>query len=390
MSDESTFDMMGPEAAKNPHGMYKMLRDHSPVMELPEGEQRQGVLISKHEDVIAVLRDAGLFSSADGALDVGQRRPIIPLELDPPEQTKFRKLMAPLFTPAAVDRLEERTRSLARELVEAVVAKKGCNFHSAVAEPLPSTVFLQLLGLPVSRAAEFIALKDGIIRPPVVTVEERTAYVREVGKKIYAILEEVVEHRVAKREDDWISGFLDSEVDGERLTPAEVVDIGYLFFLAGLDTVTASLDCIITYLAEHPERRQEIVADPSLIPDAIEELLRFETPVTAVVRTATRDTEISGCPVHKGTPVNVLIASANADENFMSDADTVDFHRDVNKHIAFGAGSHRCLGSHLARMELRVVVEEWHKLVPSYSLAPGIEPEYSPGLRQVENLELVW
>jgi cytochrome P450 len=375
MSEESPFQMMGPVSTDDPRKTYKMLRDHSPVVELPPGVQ-DGFLVSKHDDVIALLRDPGLFSSEDGNVNVGQRRPIIPLELDPPDQTKFRKLMAPLFTPAAVALLEERTRSLARELIEAVLAKKGCNFHSAVAEPLPSTVFLQLLGLPVSRAAEFIELKDGIIRPPVSSQEEHLAYVQGVGKKIYAILEDVVEQRIAEPQDDWISGFLASEVDGERLTPDEVVDIGYLFFLAGL--------------AQHPEQRQELVDDPALIPDAIEELLRFETPVTAVIRTSTEDTEISGCPIHKGTPVMALLASANTDESFMADADTVDFHREVNKHIAFGAGAHRCLGSHLARMELRVVVEEWHKLVPNYSLASGIVPEYSPGLRQVENLELVW
>ena len=109
-----------------------------------------------------------------------------------------------------------------------------------------------------------------------------------------------------------------------------------------------------------------------------------------VARIAVQDTELSGCPISKGTPINVAIGSANTDERFFENADQVDFHREVNKHIAFGAGAHRCLGSHLARMELRVVIEEWHKRVPNYSLAPGIELEYSEGLRQVENLELVW
>jgi cytochrome P450 len=169
-----------------------------------------------------------------------------------------------------------------------------------------------------------------------------------------------------------------------------VVDIGYLFFLAGLDTVTASLDCIIAYLAQNPEQRASLAKDPALIPNAIEELLRFESPVSGVPRITTEDTELGGCPIAKGTRVNVMIGAANTDDRFMEDGDDVDFHREVNKHIAFGAGAHRCLGSHLARMELRVVLEEWHARVPDYSLAPGIELEYSEGLRQVENLELVW
>lgn len=390
MADESVpFDRNDPELARNPRRMFKLLRDHAPIMHLAEGP-RPGTLVSRYENVLEVLRNPAVFSSNDDAVDIGQKRPIIPLQLDPPEQTLYRKLMAPLFAPRVIDALEAQTRQLAIDLIDAVAGGSGCNFHSRVAEPLPSTVFLQLLGLPVSRAAEFIELKDGIIRPAVETPAERRAAVYATGEKIYAVLEEVVAQRVEQRRDDFISGFLDAEVDGERLTPEDVVDIGYLFFLAGLDTVTASLDCIVAYLAQHPEQRASLVADPSLIPNAIEELLRFESPVAGVARITAEDTEIEGCPIAKGTHVNVMLGAANTDDRFMDDADQVDFHREVNKHIAFGAGAHRCLGSHLARMELRVVIEEWHKRVPNYSLAPGIELEYSEGLRQVENLELVW
>jgi cytochrome P450 len=351
---------------------------------------RPGAIVSRYEDVLEVLRHPEVFSSNDDAVDIGQKRPLIPLQLDPPEQTQYRKLMAPLFAPKVVDAMEAQTRQLAIDVIERVSGAGSCNFHSAVAEPLPSTVFLQLLGLPVSRAAEFIELKDGIIRPPVETAEERIAAVHEAGAKIYAILEEVVGERAAHPKNDFISGFLRAEVDGESLTPEDVVDIGYLFFLAGLDTVTASLDCMIAWLARNPERRAELVADPSLVPNAIEELLRFETPVTGVARITTEATELGGCPIAKGTPVNVLLGAANTDERFMAGADDVDFHREVNKHLAFGAGAHRCLGSHLARMELRVVLEEWHARVPDYAIKPGVELEYSQGLRQVENLELVW
>jgi len=396
MSEEKSPDPkaafgVDPAALADPRSLFKLMRDHSPVLEMTAmGGPTAGVMVSKHDDVLAVLRDPELFSSGDDAIDIGQVRPLIPLQLDPPEQTRYRKLMAPLFAPDAIDKLEGRTRSLVSELIDAVAGDGGCNFHQAVAEPLPSTVFLELLGLPVSRAREFIELKDGIIRPAVDSPEERLAAVHDVGQKIYAVLGEVVDARAAEPADDFISGFLASEVDGRRLTKEDVVDIGYLFFLAGLDTVTASLDCSIAYLAQHPERRQQLVTDPGLIPDAIEELLRFESPVGGVVRVATRDTELSGCPIKAGTPVSVSIGSANTDERFWEDPDAVDFQREVNKHIAFGAGAHRCLGSHLARMELRVTIEEWHARVPSYELAPGTELVYSQGLRQVENLELVW
>jgi cytochrome P450 len=387
--DPIPFDRSDPELAKNPRRMYQLLRDFAPVHNLEIGP-RPGTLVSRYDDVMEVLRNPAVFSSKDDAIDIGQKRPLIPLQLDPPEQTQYRKLMAPLFAPKAIDALEAQTRALAIEMIDEVVGEGSCNFHRAVAEPLPSTVFLQLLGLPVSRAAEFIELKDGIIRPTASTEAERIASVHATGEKIYAVLEDVVAQRVEERRDDFISGFLDEEVEGEKLTPEDVVDIGYLFFLAGLDTVTASLDCMLGYLAQHPDERASLVEDPSLIPNAIEELLRFETPVAGVIRITTEDTEISGCPIKAGSPVSLMLGAANTDERFIESADEVDFHREVNKHIAFGAGAHRCLGSHLARMELRVVMEEWHARVPEYSLAPGIELEYSEGLRQVENLELVW
>jgi cytochrome P450 len=277
-----------------------------------------------------------------------------------------------------------------RELVAAVAHQGGCNFHTAVAEPLPTTVFLRLLGLPVSQAQEFLRLKDGIIRPPVSTRGERVEYTARVGQEIYAVLQEAIDERRRERSDDFLSLFLDAEVDGHRLTDDDVLDIGYLFFLAGLDTVTASLDCIMSYLAQHADHRRRLVDDPSLIQHAIEELLRWETPVQGVVRIATADTEIGGCPVAKGQVVSVMLGSANTDEQAWDDVDTVDFERAGNRHIAFGAGAHRCLGSHLARMELRVALDEWHKAIPEYRLRDGVELLYSQGVRAVENLELVW
>jgi cytochrome P450 len=264
------------------------------------------------------------------------------------------------------------------------------NFHDAVSEPLPSTVFLELLGLPVSRATEFIALKDGIIRPPASTPEERTEMVDAAGARIYAVLQEVVDEQLEAPEDCFISGFLQAEVDGERLTTDEVIDICYLFFLAGLDTVTASLDCMMARLATHPPERRRLADDPSVIPRAIEEMLRWETPVTAVVRITTEDTELSGCPIGANEIVSVVLGSANTDERTWEDADAVDVDRRVNKHLAFGGGVHRCLGSHLARMELRVVLEEWHARIPEYRIREGVELDYSPNLRQIADLPLVW
>jgi cytochrome P450 len=389
MSESSLFGgEPEPEVLAHPQPLLKQMRDAGPVIDL--GGEVGMVIVCGDAEVRHVLQHPGVFSSGIDAVSIGQVRPLIPLQIDPPHHRNYRKLLDPIFAPKQVARLEGRTRELVRDLIGAVVGRGGCNFHTEVAEPLPSTVFLQLLGLPVSRAQEFVRLKDGIIRPPVSTLGERVEYTAEVGRQIYAVLQEAIDERQRERSDDFLSMFLDAEVDGHRLTNDDVLDIGYLFFLAGLDTVTASLDCMLSYLAQHDDHRRRLVDDPSVIPHAVEEMLRWETPVQAVVRITTEESEIGGCPVDKGRVVTVMLGSANTDERAWDDADSVDFDRAENRHIAFGGGPHRCLGSHLARMELRVALEEWHRAIPEYRIRDGVELHYSPGLRAVDNLELVW
>lgn len=377
------------ELANNPQPGYKMMRDLAPVVEVNEGVMR-GVLVGKHSDVVEALRTPDVFSSGFDAVQIGQVRPLIPLQIDPPDHQVYRKILDPLFAPKQVALLEPQIRELAGRLVDAVVDHSGCDFNHAIAEPYPSTVFLKLLGLPVSRTQEFLDLKNGIIRPPASSTKERDEMVRRTAQRIYEVLEEVIDARTETPEDDFISGFLTAEIDGQTLTRNDIVDICFLFFLAGLDTVAASLDCMLAFLARHPQHRQQIVDDPTLVPHAVEELLRWETPVPGVVRMTTRETELSGCPIPAGKQVVVLLGSANTDEAFWERADEVDFHREVNKHLAFGGGVHRCLGSHLARLELRVLLEEWHRRIPDYEIAPGVELDYSPGLRQIDPLPLVW
>ena len=391
---EDGLQMNNPEFNRHPQPGYRMLRDSGPVMTLsgmiPSRANADAHLVGRHADVVTVLRNPDIFSSRFDAVHIGQVRPLIPLQVDPPDHAKYRKLLDPLFAPRQIALLEDRTRALVSDLVETVADTGGCNFHAAVSEPLPSTVFLELLGLPVSRATEFIALKDGIIRPEARTPEERSDMVDATGARIYAVLEEVIDERLEAPQDCFISSFLDAEVDGQRLTREEVVDICYLFFLAGLDTVTASLDCMMARLALHPNEQRRLADDPSVIPRAVEEMLRWETPVTSVVRVTTRDTELSGCPIAADEVVSVILGSANTDERAWGEAESVDIDRRVNKHLAFGGGVHRCLGSHLARMELRVVLEEWHARIPEYRVPEGVELDVSPSLRQIADLPLVW
>jgi cytochrome P450 len=234
-------------------------------------------------------------------------------------------------------------------------------------------------------------MKDGIIRPPGVSMEEQEPVRKETAQNIYEYFQAVVDKRRAEPDaSDLLGRIMSAEVDGEKLTDDEILDVCFLFIIAGLDTVTDSLDCMFAYLAQEPDHRRQVVEHPEIIPSAIEELLRWESPVPAVARVAASDVEVEGCPIHAGEHVMLLLASANTDDGAHPGVDTVDLQREPNPHLAFGGGVHRCLGSHLARMELRVALREFHKRIPDYKLAEGTVLEYTPGLRSVEYLPIVF
>ena len=215
------------------------------------------------------------------------------------------------------------------------------------------------------------------------------ALLERTAASIYEYFDAVIADRQVCPGDDIISSFLETEVDGTRLSREDILDICFLFLVAGLDTVSASLDCMMLHLALHPDRRRALVEDPSLIPNAVEELLRWESPVMMVARLATRGAEIAGCPVRKGQVVTALLGAANTDEAAIPDPDVVRFDRDMNRHIAFGRGIHRCLGSHLARMELRVALREWHARIPDYRVPPGFQPAFTTSIRSLGALPLL-
>jgi cytochrome P450 len=378
------FDPAGPQA------IYDMLREHSPVLRTDQG----GTIIARHEDVEFALRNADIFSSDMEAVSIGNVRPLIPLQINPPEHVKYRRLLDPLFAPKQVALLENDVRKLSNQLIDDFIDSGECEFNSAFAIPLPCTVFLRLLGLPLEDLDLFLELKDNIIRPngeaAQMPEEEFTRIQAETGQRIYAYFDEVLDERERQPRDDMLTGFLEADVDGNRLTREDILDICYLFLLAGLDTVTASVGCMVSYLAQHPEQRQRLVEDPSQIPGAVEELLRWETPVPGVPRVVAEDIELSGERLEAGERVTVLIGSANIDERGFPQPDDVDFERPANRHLAFGGGVHRCLGSHLARLELRVALEQLHERIPDYSIKPGETPQYTMGIRAVEHLPLVF
>jgi cytochrome P450 len=319
-------------------------------------------------------------------------RPLIPLSVDPPEHKKYRRILDPLFAPKRMDEIEDDVASRVNHFIDAFIDRGSCNFTEELAVPFPSAVFLGLMGLPWEELDTLLRLKDGIMRPGGggLSPDEELQFRAETGTEIYAYFNAILDERQRQPEEDILTGFLGAEVDGERLTREEILDICFLFLIAGLDTVTDSLTCFFAYLSRHPEHRQQIVDNPSVIPKAVEEMLRWETPVAGTARLATADSVVTGCPVAAGNIVFVSIGAANVDPGEFEDAMDVRFDREVNRHLAFGGGVHRCLGSHLARRELRIALREWHRRIPDYGLKPGIELEYPPGLRMVQNLELVW
>jgi cytochrome P450 len=345
-----------------------------------------------------VLRHHELFSSRV-ELGLGNVRPLIPLNVDPPNHSKYRKLLDPLFAPKRMDEREKDITERVNGFIDGFIGRGECNFSEEFAELFPSSVFLGMMGLPEDDLRMFLRLRDGILHAEKIDPDAlfdfaaRTAVLDKTGQEIYDYFGGLVDERRQSPTDDVISMFLAAEVDGERLTREDILDICFLFLIAGLDTVSDSLTCMFAFLATHPDHRQQIAQDPSLIPNAVEELMRWESPVAfGVPRVATEDTTMpNGETVTKGTAVVVSYGAANVDQKQCPDSFDVRFDREVNRHIAFGAGVHRCLGSHLARRELRITLAEWHRRIPEYWIKPGHEElQYPPGLRHVKDLTLAW
>jgi len=374
------------DMAGNPQPFYRQVRDAGGVVDGPLGSYQ----VVRRSEVEFALQHPEIFSSAMEAVDLGQTVPLIPLQVDPPEHLKYRKLLDPIFAPKQMNAIEPDITRMVNELIDPLVERGSCEFTTDLAEPLPSSVFLGLLGLPLSDLDMFLGMKNGILRPAGDDLEAMQASQRATAASIQSYFADAVAERKKRPQEDLLSRFLAAEVDGARLTEEEILGICFLFILAGLDTVTDTLECFYAYLAQHPGQRRRIVEDPTIIPAAVEELLRWETPVTTVARVVASDVELGGCPMHRGDHVGVMIGSANTDERATPDADTVDLTRQPNKHLAFGGGVHRCLGSHLARLELRTTLREWHRRIPHYELAPGAELVYGVGLRQIDSLPLVF
>ncbi len=379
--------LFAASVADDPHPAYRRIRQECPVARTQMGD-RAVVIVSRYEDVCWALRHAEYFTSAGGSLDLGEQ-PLIPLEFDPPQHTKYRRLLSPQFVPREIQQLEPEVRRIVRGLIDNVAPRGKCDFHEEIATPLPSEIFMALMGLPPADLPLFLRWRDDSIRPAVEPGDfEGAQRIRaQVANEISEYFRNLIGRCREAPSDSLLSRIVHSTIDDKPLSEAELLGISHLLLLGGLDTVTATLDCMIAFLATHTDHRRQLVSDPSIIPAAVEELLRWLTPVMVIPRSIKEDVEMGGVQLQAGDDVMLAIGAANGDESEFPDPE-VDFHRQPNRHVAFGGSNHSCLGAHLARLELRVTLEELHDRIPDYRIPEGVDVHFSPGIRQADQLPL--
>ena len=313
-------------------------------------------VLSHYEDVRAAARDDETFSSDREvvlpATGVGR---LVPLNADPPDLQRYRSALYPYFTLRAAEAMAPDIRRFTNLAIDAFVSVGRCDLITQLAAPVPAMTTLELMGLPPEDWAILAGPLHDLIAYPSDDPKHESA---RAG--VWAIRErftaEVAERAAAPRHD-MITHLIGLEREG-TLSRAEVVDLLMMVTIGGFDTTMAAIGSALLYLDQHPDERRRLAADPALLPPAVDEFLRFEAPVQGFARTVTRDIEIGGCPIPAGETVFLLWGSANRDPAAFDRADEMVLDRRPNRHLTFGVGGHRCLGAHLARVEMRVVLEE--------------------------------
>ncbi len=366
---------------------YQMMLDAGPVVRDAHG----AFVITEASAASYALRHPELFSSKKAFDSLGSPIPIVPVAADPPEHSRYRQLLRPFFSARGLAGWLPVVRELAAGLIDDVAARGHCDLVTDFALPLPAQVFLTLFGLPLQDRDRLIAWKEAVLGAVGISGAEPASDASIVlAAELYEYLLGHIGQRREQGGTDILSQLL-ADTSDERMTDGEILGLSFLFVLAGLDTVTSALSTAFATLAARPELRRQIVADAAIIPAAVEELLRADGPVVTVPRVATRDVELAGQLIPAESYVAVAVGAANHDTAEFADPDAVDFGRDARS-LAFGGGPHGCLGAHLARMEMRVALEEWHRRIPDYQIAPGasVSAGWPAALIGLDHLPLVY
>jgi len=374
-STGSNFDFHG-SALDNVFDTYRTLREQCPV---GRSDKHGGFwYLTKSEDIFTAEQDPDTYSVAPSMLlpAFGTDVPLIPIDIDPPEHTDYRKLLLPLFTPKATARLEEGMHQTARDLAAEVVAQDVVDVSAAFARPMPTIIFSRLAGFPEKDWPKFDQWVDDIIYERTVDPDRARRASQDVMDYFDVLL---TERSGDTSTDDLVGHLLNVEMSGRKLTHDELLSYCYLLFLAGLDTTAWAIRSSLWFLAQHPTEQSALRENPDMIPTAAEEFLRTLSPVQAMARTCKADVEVGGEQIRAGERVVLVFGAGNRDPEVYDDPDEIIIDRENNRHLAFGGGIHRCLGSNLGRRELIVALEEFLAAVPEFSLANPNEQWHGVG-----------
>ncbi|MCW3041613.1 MAG: cytochrome [Solirubrobacterales bacterium] len=385
MGIASDYDHFAPEFVTDPYAYWKSLREQDPV---GRSDKYGGFnVISRYADVVEAAGDPERFSSTDGdGIPPLPMIGMIPIDVDPPQQKKFRDILNPALTVNQAAKHEDRIRALAISLIEPLVGQPRFDAAAAVAVPLSPRATLGFIGFPEEDWELMEKATNDVTRLRGGDLER----VMEAGGEMMGSAIKLVEARRKEAErDDLISLMFSGEIDGRKLEDWECVQMIAVLLFGAVDTTASAIAGSLFYLATHPEAQAELRAAGTIPNLALEELVRWTSPIQALGRTVKRDTELSGCPLHAGDRVLLHWGAGNRDESVFEEPDVCRFDRKPNKHLGFGMGPHRCVGVHLGKLMLRVTLEEFLKRIPEFELAAPDEVEWVGGeARGIRKLEL--
>jgi cytochrome P450 len=343
-------------------------------------------ILRRAEDLRKVYNDTTNFTSAHFspfAGLIGEQWNLLPAETDPPMHGKYRSVLNPLFAPKKMQAMEANVRAAARRCIDKLKDRAGCEFMQEFAFPFPVSVFLDLIDLPQERMSEFQSWEYALLHVP------DMKSVSDAVRNVVGYLREVMAERRKNPGDDFISYGIKAEIDGRRFTDDELIGYCFNLFIGGLDTVSSNIILQFRHLAENPEHQALLRSEPAMIPAAVEEFLRAYAAVTTF-RTCVKETQIRGITIKPGDKVAMSTTLANRDPQEFDAPDEVRLERQP-AHISFAYGPHRCIGSHLARREMVIAMEEFLGAIPAFRLEPGVEIEtHLGGIIQPNVLPLVW
>lgn len=343
-----------------------------------------------YEDIRDAFMHPDPYSSGQWQAAPEESARLIPVGLDPPEHGKYRKMLMPFFAPREIKRREEQIRIYCRSLIEDALAKGECDFVKDFSVRYPTAVFVGMAGLPLENLSHYVELVHTISQTaPDEDMDGSRVMAAEA--KIMEVFAHYLDLRRKDPGDDLMSFLLAAEVEGEKLSQIDLLATCMLLLRAGLDTVASQLGFMFLHLAQDPALRQRIREHPEDIQKIIDEMMRYYS-ITMNVRTLTKDITLGETPLHSGDRVILPVAAANRDPAKFERPDEFDPDRPHNPHLGFGTGPHACLGVFLARSEMRIALEEWHKLIPDYRIKEGTKPEIRlfELLQAVDNLILTW